>query len=432
MRLSRWNSYIAIGKLSGLIYNALTDSFIVIKDNSQDFQLACHGNLDKFSPEFSKLMQQAGALVPKDKDEVAEIRNLIESVDSDDSFLQIIINPTLDCNFHCWYCYESHEKGSCMSAETVNGVVEFVKNKIKTQQSLRYLTLSFFGGEPLMRFSEVVQPLVKRIWELCNDSDIIMDVHFTTNSYLLTDIMIEFLKKYNASFQITLDGGRIYHNKTRFGKDAVASFDTILGNVRKLAEVDCYVTLRINYTTNVIDSTSEIIDIVSTFPDKCRQYINIDFQRVWQDKKDNLQDNTYSKARQMRKQLNKLGFNTPNNRLINYVRNSCYADKDNEFLINFNGDVFACTARDFNRESRLGHLSSSGEITWNDNILNLRKMCKFAKRVCHECRIAPICGGGCRTKCVEEINHDKCNLGYTQQEIDELILERFEDRFIYR
>lgn len=99
-----------------------------------------------------KQLEEAGAVVADDFDEVDALRKRIDEIDNNDSFLLLHINPTLDCNFRCWYCYENHIKGSCMTPETYGNVVKLVKNRIAKQPNLKYLQLSFFGGEPLLRF----------------------------------------------------------------------------------------------------------------------------------------------------------------------------------------------------------------------------------------------------------------------------------------
>lgn len=74
--------------------------------------------------------------------------------------------------------------------------------------------------------------------------------------------------------------------------------------------------------------------------------MNIDFQRVWQDR-DHRMDATESKAMEIRERCRKEGMSVGSNFLLTDARQSCYADKVNHALINYDGHVFACTARDF-------------------------------------------------------------------------------------
>ena len=41
---------------------------------------------------------------------------------------QLIINPTLECNFRCWYCYENHKKGH-MNETTVENIKKLADEK---------------------------------------------------------------------------------------------------------------------------------------------------------------------------------------------------------------------------------------------------------------------------------------------------------------
>ena len=107
----------------------------------------------------------------------------------------------------------------------------------------------------------------------------------------------------------------------------------------------------------------------------------------------------------------------------------CYGDKRNHVLINYNGDVYSCTARDFTGQNRTGYLNKKGIIEWSIDI-DERFAKKFCKPICHRCRIAPICGGGCIQKTIELEQNPNCPFGYTEKDIDQVILDRFEFFFI--
>jgi uncharacterized protein len=69
---------------------------------------------------------------------------LLKHVRSD--VLQLIILPTEQCNFRCVYCYELFDYGLIRQE-----VVEWIKNLlIARKSSLKYLSVSWFGGEPLI------------------------------------------------------------------------------------------------------------------------------------------------------------------------------------------------------------------------------------------------------------------------------------------
>lgn len=432
MKLSLWNSYIELEDGLGLIYNSLKDSFLVITD-SELFKLVRLGRHKRLPSHFIQQLNTIGALVTKNKDEVQELEDIIRTIDEDESRFQIIINPTLDCNFHCWYCYENHIKGSKMSSNTIHAIKKYLENKVKSSNQLKYLELSFFVGEPLMQFHNVVIPLLKYTSNLCKNYGISLSTHFTTNAGLLSDEIISELKVYSPTFQITLDGDEEAHNGTRFFKGRKPSFNIIVNNIFNLVKNGMNVLVRINYTHSNINSINGIIDKLSQLDFNIRNKVRVDFQQVWQDKyiaKNEI--NLDSTIKRFRISLQNNGFEVSYSEIFNYVTNSCYADKRNQILINYNGDIFKCTARDFKSENRMGILLENGIIDWVNNSHEIRMNCKLKKTKCRECRIAPICGGGCRTKCLENQQHDDCNLGFNSNDVDNLILERFEQYFILK
>ena len=92
--------------------------------------------------------------------------------------------------------------------------------------------------------------------------------------------------------------------------------------------------------------------------------------------------------------------------------------------------MFNCTARDFSTQKRAGYLNSTGNIVWEHNSLENRLALKFSKRICHSCRIAPLCGGGCCQRALESENDQQCLYSYSESDIDQIILDRFEFMFV--
>ena len=44
---------------------------------------------------------------------------------------------------------------------------------------------------------------------------------------------------------------------------------------------------------------------------------------------------------------------------------SCYADRINYANINYDGNVYKCTAQDYTSETALGFLDENGQIRWD-------------------------------------------------------------------
>ena len=429
MRFCKYNSYITIGTRQ-IVYNALDDKFVVITD-SKNFVGPSTDivHLQTISPAIYRNLYHAGAIVDDSVDEVDILAKAIDKVDNDSSFCQIHINPTVDCTFRCWYCYEDHKKGTRMQPQTIDAVKNLITRK--SGEDIKHLHLSFFGGEPLMYFNSIAKPIIEHANSVCQSANKVLTIHFTTNAFLFNDAIIDFLSEYGTGFQITLDGSQQVHDKVRCTPSGAGSYRIILNNVAELLEHKCPITLRINYTSENINSVSEVIEDLKLLNLTNKHLLSVDFQRVWQDRchectdKDSI-DQTILRYRDALKALDIVSKKYAGTYLL---KESCYGDKRHNVLVNYDGNIFQCTARDFKPQSRSGYLADDGTIVWENDALNRRMSCKFVREVCHNCRIAPLCGGGCRQQALE-CTHCGCIYDYSERQKDGLVLDRLEYLFL--
>lgn len=424
MKKSIYNNELCLSSPYYLIYNTFTNSFLVIKRNLYDayLSLSIPDIFDKY-PTFYNQLLQAGCFVADEENELEKLKHRITEIDECLENYTLIINPTINCNFSCWYCYEKHLAQSKMSSETL----EFVKRhitKIASNNVLKCFSLGFFGGEPLLYYKDVVRPLLKHFQATCLKFGINPSVAFTSNGYLLTDSMIKELKTFGiSSFQITLDGNKSLHNTIRFPFVGADSYTKIVNNIKKLLVANIFVVLRINYTSDNLINTKDIAKDFENLPCESRKRIHVDFQRVWQDKKVNDTDISDTLIECI-EAFEKIGIKVYGE-ILNQVWNSCYADKKHQAVINFNGDVFKCTARDFTKENRLGTLNEDGTITWDEKKMKQREGVRLSKEVCQHCRIAPICGGTCTQRGLDSGDSNQCVRGLDESGKDKIVLNQF-------
>ena len=74
-----------------------------------------------------------------------------------------------------------------------------------------------------------------------------------------------------------MDGGREEHNKVRVAKRKGGSYDKILSAVKTLIENDIEVILRVNYTSETLASTYEILNDISGIPEESRKNLKISY-----------------------------------------------------------------------------------------------------------------------------------------------------------
>lgn len=168
-------------------------------------------SLKEIHPSLYELLIKCGFIVLSALDEMKNCVDEINSKLQSDDYVRITINPTLDCNLRCWYCYESHLKGSLMSKDTLSYVIMYLERVISSS-TLRTFQLAFFGGEPLLYYKKIVHPLIKKCSELCNKYNKKFQVNFTTNGICLTPNVVDDLIKLSnwVSIQVAFDGGKVF------------------------------------------------------------------------------------------------------------------------------------------------------------------------------------------------------------------------------
>lgn len=354
--------------------------------------------LEHIHPDLLNALHNSGMIIDSDSDEASEvISNMLCKDDNPKSF-DLIINPTLDCNLRCWYCYETHGKGTVMSEDTMKRVKLLITNKV-SKPEMRQFNISFFGGEPLLQWDNVVIPLISHTLESSKNTPVKVLTSFTTNGVLLTEEKFERLQSMglnDTSFQISIDGNRAFHDSSRIGALKHPTFDTIMANVVTGASKGFDMSLRFNYTPTTIDSFLDVLSLLEELPPDTRTNIRCSFHQVWQttDRDTSIKD----KADRISELYLGSGLKTVTDRTYN--RYVCYADRTTSCLINYNGDVYKCTAREFTPQSREGVIMPDGSIEWNSKYHN-RMKCRFSNTVCNRCDIMPICNAGCTQNKIE-------------------------------
>lgn len=109
MKQSIFNSIIDLTESSTLIYNSYSDSFFIVKKEFKklisDIQTVKH----RF-PHLYRRFVRTEIYVGNNVDELHNLKERYKKIANNDSNFFLMINPTLDCNFKCWYCYENHIK----------------------------------------------------------------------------------------------------------------------------------------------------------------------------------------------------------------------------------------------------------------------------------------------------------------------------------
>lgn len=399
------------------LYNSGNDALIEVKENAWQIIASYSDNLpeleQKYSAFFSALLQN-GFLVSPEMDEYNSQKNkYIRQSEREDIYF-LTINPTMDCNFHCWYCYENHISQSIMSKEVFDSICKLIDNILRDEK-IRQLSISFFGGEPLLYFDQVLMPLIEHASTSAGEFGKNVRFLITSNGYLLNDARISRLAGYPISdIQIPFDGNRKLHDLAKKSTDLRSSFEITASNVDSALKAGLPITVRCNYTKENIDSFLDFLDI---FADAPRDRLTFSFHKIWQVEDD---ENLRKRFEHVSSIFSNAGFHVDGN---DCSKEMCYADYVNSAVINYDGGVYKCTARKFDDKNKLGVLEDSGRIIWNEKAYK-HFGSKYHSIVCQDCLLFPICHQGCSQSALEQADKNICPFSYTAVDIEHLLKRR--------
>lgn len=142
----------------------------------------------------------------------------------------LCLNISHDCNLRCTYCFgeKYDQEKKLMSSEVAERSVDFL---IKNSKDQTNLSLSFFGGEPLLNFKEIEHTVLYAQAE-GNKHGKEFRFHVTTNGTLLNSRIIEFLVKNKFSLIISLDGPKEVNDIMRPFANGKGSYGIICRNIK--------------------------------------------------------------------------------------------------------------------------------------------------------------------------------------------------------
>jgi uncharacterized protein len=158
----------------------------------------------------------------------------------------ITIFTTNNCNLQCTYCFEHADKTIHVCNMKLDIFINTFTELFLNRGFARSVTISFFGGEPLLNF-----PFILKAVEYINNFGYTHDINFnysiTTNGTILNDEIIHFLMDNHFQIMVSIDGTKTLHDKNRLFKNGKGSYDTILENINKIPS-SVYKTARVSLT----------------------------------------------------------------------------------------------------------------------------------------------------------------------------------------
>jgi len=407
MKPSRYNYYFEVDGRAILAYNSLTTALTELSaDEFAALQAFCTVPRDDlFSARrlssFCDDLVKAGFLIPDEQDEIELIREIHSALKERQCTLGLTIMPTLDCNFRCRYCfsYTRHER---MGAEIQEALLRFVEDKLREAERL---SVTWYGGEPTLCL-DLIEALSARLRALCQQHSVeFRPASIVTNGYLLTAQVAERLRAAGVKeAQITLDGDRATHDQRRPLRGGGGTFDLILDNMAAVGSM-LDIKVRINVDRGNADTAVGALDAlagrglqgtpvyfghVKPYSEACAGVASAC-----------LSDREFSELDlALTRQALVRGFGSFRYPHLE-LGGVCGADQRLSYVVAPDGLLFKCWAQaSQGSEQSVGSVSNdqldeSMQQVQQKNLERFLAWDPLADTTCRECRVLPICMGGC-------------------------------------
>lgn len=295
MKSSFYNSIVEIGDRT-LLFNALSLDFIIIpNDIKTDFLKFLRKpdcNWEHLEIMKTQLIEKQ-FIIPNNINEYNIIQKKILEGKTKPHYALMLL-PTYSCNLACWYCVQKHN-ADIMSEKLIFSIKRHITHYLQTN-NIKSFEIHWFGGEPMLCFESHIIELSRFTIELCDRLGIKFFNNITTNGSLIDSYRIKLMKELRfMQFQITVDGARDTHNRTR-NHNGEPTFDLIINQIKNILEIipEAQVYLRYNFTIENFCEIDELIQQLNVILSKhLRGQIKISPVKVWQEKRSNLPDDCF-------------------------------------------------------------------------------------------------------------------------------------------
>jgi len=344
------------------------------------------------------------------KDFTTAIRETSQKGIESGSFMFLL---SYNCNLRCPYCYQQEHRhrnsGRVMSEKIIDTIFEKLYNKILPGLKLEKTRIMFYGGEPFLPSNK---PAIYRALEWAKKYG--MRVSAITNATMTDEMPDIFSNKpgYVSWCQVSIDGSKRFHDKSRITADSRGTYEKILANVRAMLESGVNISLRLNLDRKKLESIQELMDelksagilghknlsiYASPLHDNIAKVDSTDFMDLYElsgrllNKGIDLEHPVSSRANEMALlfRLKKgLGLNRTD---------FCMQSSQRTVIVDPFGDLYSCFEEAGYPEYRIGRIVGE-EVEFFPLKEHYRNRYVSNLDECSKCSVALACGGQCGIK----------------------------------
>ena len=402
MQLSFFNVRVPLKHGNCLIYNSATQQLLRL--SSAEFIKYESCQFDSPYDPLLILLRSKGFICESSS---SQYQHLINSDLADKKVLSRSMSLTLmmteGCNFSCSYCNQGLIKDpKKIDPATISRVLSYVSS----HEGLRDLSLTWYGGEPLLAFRDILD-FSGQFKTLCAERNIRYTSSVLTNGYLLTPDKAQLL--YCAGVrtaQVSIDGFAEEHDRSRYPNKNQGSYQRILSNILDvLATNTMSIIARVNVSKLNINNVPLLIDDISNRGIPCDKF-SMYFSLVYDPASSQLDDagdvasdiiSDYEQYAEIElnllRQLDSLNIKAALD--IDEHMGDCLVTRHNSFAINPYGDLFKCYIPISNPAFKLGDVLDFETAKHSDIYRKWNSWTAFNDASCKQCRLLGSCRGGC-------------------------------------
>lgn len=325
------------------------------------------------------------------------------------------LNLTQKCNLACKYCFVCQQPKE-MTYKTAKDAVDFyAKNAVL---EAREPGVTFFGGEPMLKYEEIVKPLVKYIRATYGD----YSISITTNGTLLNEEVYEFFKENDVGMLLSLDGMEEIQNHNRpyhSGKGSFKDIDIQMhlkyypgGTFRATVDPDKVHLLYENYLWGEEQGFTNCAFILNSEGDWTEKKV-----QIFKDQLDQVAKHIIEaeKAGEKYMAYNEFDSKKKEYRMLQRIDENYFRDDGQDrpacgtcglgasvfASIGSSGDIYSCqemTENPDHNEFIIGNIYTGMNEEKRielANSFNARNVRSEEEGRCKRCKLNPICNGGC-------------------------------------
>lgn len=409
---SRYNVRVPLRGGRALWYNSMSRALMVL-----DAQLMGRtqdpASEDRFAgdTDLSTLLSH-GFLVPTDLDERALLRREYVAARNDPSAVNLIVCPTLSCNFGCDYCFQGHDKPlEAMSEAVQDRVVALYEHLLESQPEIKFVNMIWYGGEPLMR-KQIIYDLADRLMDISISAGVSYTGTMVSNGFLMTREVAEKLFINGLrTVQITLDGSQPFHDARRhlLSASKKGTYQRIMENIASWIDaVPLSVQVRVNIDERNKDAVTGLLDDLVDRGLAGKPNFGVYFSPV-----ESATTGCHSVADQT---MAKMDYGRLEAALYRYAFERrlcalpyptrflgiCAAVRPNDYIVVPNGDVHKCWDTVSFPDKRVGTVFDLPSLLQKRHPTHQRweRFDPFDNEICSSCKILPNCASYCAHKFV--------------------------------